>query len=233
MLDARLSEPLAKPRTNKHVFELIKEHSYSPHVKARAGNFEIETDDDEMDLCQYFFDSKFESANPNRVTFLTTQKWLPTKIDSTLKSRPCTYVAARYPSQTCDSCYWDFWKLSGHRLDRIGEICARMEQTEGQTDCHSLIEFLSTITTDTGWNVVVEGLANDKRFANESTSLKCEEHICQLNHHEQTWVKNKVFCQLIVFDDFWAKTHPVIFRSLKRMRHGDILFGKQPRITVC
>ena len=232
LLNARLNQSLPVPRTNKQVVELLQGHSYSTHVRARAGNFEIETDDDEMYLCQYFFDSKFMRANQNRVKFLTTEKWLPTGVDSTLASRPSTYVAARYPCQTADSIYWDFWKLSGHRLDRIGEIVAKMKQSEGYTDCAALIEFLATVPSNSSWKNVIHNLATDNRFPNESTTLKCSKHVCQLYHHEQTWAKRSLYCELIVFDDLWAKTHPVMFRSLKRMRHGDILFGKQPRITM-
>ena len=239
LLDARLSESLPTPRSNKHVLELLKGHSYCNHARARAGNFEIETDDDEMYLCQYFFDSKFELANQNRVKFLVTDKWLPTKIDPPLKSRPCTYVAARYPCQTCDSSYWDFWKINGHRLDKIGDVVARMRQSEGSTDCRSLIDFLTDVSSETNWKTTIEDLASCDCFANETTKFKCSKHICQLYQHEQTWAcpldaskSVSICCQLIVFDDLWAKTRRVLFRSLKRMRHGDILFGKQPRIAM-
>ena len=241
LLDARLSESLPMPRSNKHVIELLKGHSYYTHTRTRAGNFEIETDDDEMYLCQYFFDSKFELANQNRVKFLVTNKWLPNKINQSLNSRPCTYVAARYPSQTCDSIYWDFSKTSGHRLEKIGDIVARMQQSEASTDCRLLKEFLTDVPAETSWKTTVGDLASCDRFANKTTKFKCSKHICQLYQHEQTWAfpsplsasKSKsIYCQLIVFDDLWAKTHPVLFKSLKRMRHGTILFGKQPRLSM-
>ena len=232
LLDARHERSLPVPQTNKDVAEMLRENSYSTHIGVRAGNFEIETDDDEMYLCQYFFNSKFEERNQNRIKFITTETWLSTSTDSSLNSRPCTFVAARYPCQTSDSIYWDFWKLNGHRLNRIGEIVTRMNETRGYTDCQSLTDALDDFDRETSWRTAINKLSTSSRFANKSTVLKCSKHICQLNQHEQTWRESLVYCQLIVFDDLWAKTHPVMFRSLKRMRHGDILFGKQPRITM-
>jgi len=236
LLDARIEESLPMPRTNKEVLGLLKSHSYTRRAQTRSGNFQIETDDDEMYLCQYFFDSKFESANQNRIRFVTHKNWLPAKVDLIPKSRPATYIAARYPSQTADSIYWDFWKINGHRLNRIGNIGSRMKESHGYTDCQSLIHFFEDISPEKGWGNVIRQLAGDERFANKSTAFKCAKHICQLHQHDQEWNVStglvSVYCQLIVFDDLWAKTYPTMWRSLKRMRRGDMLFGKQPRITM-
>ena len=232
LLDARLERALPVPKNNKDVVRLLSEYSYSTHLRVRSGNFEIETDDDEMCLSQYFFNSDFEKRNQNRIKFLTTKSWLPTSADSNRKSRACTYIAARYPSQTAYSNNWDYWKLAGHRLDQIGEAVARMDESRGYSDCQSLTDALCNVAKKESWENAIQILSRDSRFDNNSTTWKVGKHICQLNQHEQTWGKTAIYCQLIVFDDLWAKTHPVMFRSLKRFSHGDILFGRQPRITM-
>lgn len=234
LLDCRAYEKLEAPKTNAQVVKLLRGHSYSTHVKQKSGNFEIETDDDEMDLSEYFFDLNFAEKNPNRVKFLLHDKWLPNRVGKFPRSRPATFFAARNPSQTCDSNFWDFFKIDGTRLGSIGNIVELIERSFG--DCSELKKFLSLFDENTPWKKAIAKLVTSDLFANQLTQSKCSAHICQVNLHDRNWkvssgVKS-IFSQLIVYDDLWAKTYPQFVRSLKRMKHGDILFGKQPANTM-
>jgi len=225
LLDARIDEDLPCPKNASHLCELLRRHSYSTNVEMRSGCLEIQTDDDEMYLCQYFIDSKFIERNPNRVAYLTRDKWLPVRVEKGQKSRPKTFVAARYPSQTCDSAYFEFFEISGTRLERIANILEVME-AQPHSDCYTLKEFLRTVSPELSWKQTIQQfLAKTSDGFKCQSTFKLNKHICEFNHHEKTWSK-PVFSHLVVFDDLWAKTYPALVKSLRRFCDGQILFSK-------
>ena len=78
LLDARLSENLPMPNSEKELVALLHKHSYVGALKMKSGCLEIETDDDEMYLCQYVIESSFAKKYPQRTKFLLRDGWLPT-----------------------------------------------------------------------------------------------------------------------------------------------------------
>jgi hypothetical protein len=218
-------DEIPMPQCEADLVAAFNSTSYINSIELKRGALEIETDDDEMDQCQYFFDSTFAKRNPKRIAFLIHKGWMPVRVDKSIRSRPKTYLFARYPSQSCDSANWDFFELQGHRLERIGKIRAAMN--DGRSDCHYLKGFLDQADPELSWQATTKNLAKDLfPFAGNLTEHKCSRHICQINHHQGNWFKRKaaVYSQLLVFDDLWAKSHSELFQSMRRFQRGKLLF---------
>ena len=228
LLDARLSENLPMPNSEKELVALLHKHSYVGAVKMKSGCLEIETDNDEMYLCQYMIESSFAKKYPQRTKFLLRDGWLPTRVKKKdVRSRPKTFIAARYPSQTCDSIYWDFFTVKGSRLETIGDVCTVMQESRF-SDCYSLQKFLETVDAQESWKDTIQRLATSNSFPNKLTTFRCSKHVCELYQHEQIWQfhgdrTRNIFTELVVYDDLWAKSHPLLHKSLGKMKSGAVL----------
>ena len=206
------------------------------------GNFSVNdnfvaqsTDDDEFHFFYIWVDTDYVHQNPKIFSILNHDGWLPERPRHLESSSPCTYVASRYSSQTSGSNVWDFVKVPGTSLDKIGDVVEVWKEAEKVAlendtyfDSAELIEFVSKFPKSTSWKTVVCKLVERNEISNDKSEFQCSLGICELNHHIDSFSfpdgTLNIFSQLKVFDDSWAKFYPDLFRSI-RLLSEEKLFG--------
>ena len=209
----------------------IKNNCYCTSIETQFGQLEYMSDDDELDMSYYFFDSEFAKKNPDRVAFLLHRGWLPTEVRPRKDSRPTTHILSRMPTQSCDSNRWDYFKVEGTRLNQIGKVFAAMKANR-YSDTAEMQKYLEKQPKDQNWALTfAKFVTENATFKDNKTEFQCSPHICELNYHQCNWGKDgkhKVFQQFIVFDDLWAASHPDLFNSMQRFQKEKLLFVDPP-----
>jgi len=212
------------PADDQALANAIEKNCYCTSIETQHGQLEYLSDDDELDMSYYFFDSEFAKNNPDRVKFLLHQGWLPTEIKSNKDSAPATHILSRMPTQTCDSNNWDYFKIEGTRLNEIGKAFETM-QANRYSDSATMEKFLESQAKDQSWALTIAKFVDaEGSFKDNRSEFQCTPHLCELNLHSHNYGKSAVFEQFIVFDDLWAASHPDMFQSMLRFKKEKLLF---------
>ena len=198
-------------------------------VRSEGNLAEWKTDDDERDAVFYWFDSKFASDNPQRVSYLLQNDWLPINVEPR-DTRPCTYLCYRFSDDSADTELWEIIELPGQRIDDMGKVLAVLKKkldVEG-IGCRTFIEEIADFPKGRSWNEFVVRLSSEYKHTIKSTEFQCSKHICELRLNAEVrniyQRKMRLFEQMVVFDDLWASQYPDLFQSLIAFKSARLLF---------
>jgi len=185
-------------------------HCNRLHVTEHA--IEIISDDDEQTVLFYWFDSKFLAENRDKFSYLVREDLLPTRVDHShlANSKKFTYVCSCYPDDSADTENWDILKITGKRLDQIGDAVPLVSS-------ESLLELFEPFDHKMPWKHFFANVISGEPHSDKSI-FQCTAHICEFYHHFDIFqFSNRsvnVIRKIIVFDDVWFFSHPALAKSV-------------------
>jgi hypothetical protein len=225
------------PKTSKELGEVLKKHVYAEEGTRFSPNvLEVFTDDDELDLQYFFVEDEFAKQHPERTAFLLHDGSLPTKVSDS-NSEPCTFLYVHSPVQSADSQTWDRVVCPGVRLaddpKAVIEAYEELKYAEAETFFSALVEWKEN---KMDWPEILKKWVEKSDDTDDESKIKdaslvlCDDHICQLHHHAETWRlrrnPKRLFYQTIIFDDVWAASHPDLAKSIDYYASDKSLLAK-------
>lgn len=190
--------------------ERLLEYTYNEEVRVNEHTARVLSDDDEVDLCYYFFSAEYALKNPERVTYLlhsdTTlpTNWIrgsyemPSAVDPAIEEQPDEGTLYALDFELGQPGYFEVANSSRVAGIRLPDLEPVLTQCDSDEVPHPFAPLAKSIQAGRSLFEAWRSLGENHK----QESIVFTEHFAQIGH------------RFFLFDDYWAAAHPDLATSL-------------------